>query len=92
MNNEIKVTSTHTVFSGERATRLFQAGVILGAMKLYAKTGMKANRAYTPKNMLLTAGNIVGKTYKRGQMQRAIEDLASWMLEEKKTIPVITET
>lgn len=45
------------------------------AVKLYVNTGMKANRAYTPTNMLKKAGEITGKNYKRGQLSIALEDL-----------------
>ena len=45
------------------------------AIKLYVRTGMKANRAYTPTNMLAKAGEILGKKYKRGQLPQALEDL-----------------
>jgi len=45
------------------------------AIKLYVKTGVKANRAYTPTNMLAKAGEILGKTYKRGQLPLALVDL-----------------
>ena len=45
--------------------------VIASALKLYAKTGMKANRAYTPTNMLNAASQITGKKFKRGQFMEA---------------------
>lgn len=45
------------------------------AIKVYIKTGMKVNSSYTPTNMLKKAGEITGKTYKRGQLPMALEDL-----------------
>lgn len=45
------------------------------AIKLYVKTGIKPNSSYTPMNMLRKAGEITGKTYKRGQLQIAHADL-----------------
>jgi hypothetical protein len=51
--------------------------VIKNAIDLYLKTGMKANRAYTPTNMLRTAGYYTGKQYKRGQLKQARDDLAA---------------
>jgi len=39
----------------------FQRIVIAGALELYAKTGMKVNRAYTPKNMIATAERLLGR-------------------------------
>lgn len=48
---------------------------IASALTLYAKTGLKPNRAYTPTNMLKAATDITGKTYKRGQYQQAADDI-----------------
>lgn len=72
-----------TVFTGANEVSVFQAIVIKNAIKLYVDTGMKANRAYTPTNMLATAGRIVGKTFKRGQLPEAQKELELW-IEKKK--------
>lgn len=63
------------VFSGREEVNTFALIVLKRAIKLYIQTGMKANRAYTPKNMLAKAGELLGKTYKRGQLQQAHDDL-----------------
>lgn len=72
----------NTIATGEGVST-FQAIVIKNAIKLYRATGMKANRLYTPANMLATAGAIVGKKYKRGQLEQAQTDLEAW-LEERR--------
>lgn len=36
--------------------KIYQALALANALKLYANTGMKANSAYTPKNMMAKAG------------------------------------
>jgi len=54
---------TAQVFTGEGINR-FQAIVVKNAIKLYRDTGMKANSAYTPTNMKLTAEKITGKKFK----------------------------
>ena len=57
--------------------RRFQATVILRAVRLYIKTGLRANRAYTPKNMAATASQLTGKTLssrKLPEVQKALED------------------
>lgn len=54
----------------------YQAIAVRTAIKLYANTGIKANTAYTPKNMLATAGHLTGKTFKRGQFQAAYDALS----------------
>jgi hypothetical protein len=55
-----------TSFTGN-GVNLFAAATIRSALKLYANTGMRANRAYTPKAMLEAAGRITGRTFKRGE-------------------------
>lgn len=55
---------------------------LAAAIDLYAKTGIKANKSYTPTNMLRTASKITGKTFKRGQYEAASEALR----EHAKTI------
>ena len=55
----------------------FKAVAIRGALKLHIATKgqMRVNSAYTPTAVLRTAGNITGKTYKRGQQQAALDDI-----------------
>jgi len=55
----------------------YRAAVIKHALKIYANTGMQVNRAYTPTAMLKAAGQLTGKTYKRGQYLLAADDLQS---------------
>lgn len=57
---------------------------IKAAMKLYLKTGIKANRAYTPANMLAKATEFTGVKYKRGQLQIAHDDLQKILDDRKK--------
>ena len=56
-------------------TNMFAIVVLASALKLYARTGMKANRAYTPTNMLKTATRYTGNKYKRGEYMTAYDDL-----------------
>lgn len=64
-----------TTFTGPKEVNTFVLVVLKNAIKLYLGTGMKANRSYTPTNMLAKAGEFTGKTYKRGQLQLAFDDL-----------------
>lgn len=71
------MTEQAQVFTGEGITR-FQIVVIKNAIKLYKNTGMKANRAYTPTNMKLTAEKLTGKKFKARDwdgMIAALEEL-----------------
>ncbi len=62
---------------------VFQAMAIRRAMEFYAKTGMRVNTAYTPKNMLATAAKITGKDYgtkwNAKTAATAVADLVEWL-------------
>jgi hypothetical protein len=49
---------------------------------MYAQHRIKPNSAWTPTNMLRTAGGITGKVYKRGEYYLAAQDLAAWISRE----------
>ncbi len=59
--------------------------VIHTALKLYIKTGIKANSMYTPKNMLGNIEQVTGVFYptsKKG-MLKAFEDLEKWLVDNR---------
>lgn len=58
---------------------IYQALAIKHALNLYARTGRRANRAYTPKAMLATASAITGHVYRRGQYAAAALGLQEWI-------------
>ena len=61
----------------------FRAKAIAIGLETWAKHKIKVNRAYTPKAMMEAAGGIVGKTYKRNQLQQAHDDLRAWIEQQK---------
>jgi hypothetical protein len=72
-----------TVFAGPAAVNVFVAITLKSGINLYMKTGMKPNRMWTPSAMLAKAGQITGKTFKRGQYQQAIDALEIWIDENR---------
>lgn len=58
--------------------RKFQAIIIASALDLYRKTGMRANRAYTPGNMMKVARNITGQNFKSREYEKAANALREW--------------
>ena len=68
-----------TTFVREQGVETFRAISLKAGLRLFAKTGMKPNRAWTPTAMLKTAGTITGKVYKRGQYDLAVADLDAWI-------------
>jgi hypothetical protein len=57
---------------------IIRAKVVAHALRLYARTGLQANRAYTPSAMLRTATDITGQRFKRGQYTQAAAALDTW--------------
>lgn len=91
MNGKVTVTKGGlTIFEG-RATRLYQAIVIKRALKA-AKIGIRMNRHMSPTALLRTAGNITGKTYKRGQYDEAVYDLGEWVTNQHPEMEIVKET
>lgn len=61
--------------------KTFQALVIAKALELYAQTGIKVNRAYTPKNMLAMANKLTGKPFKPRQYLEAATALREYAVD-----------
>lgn len=51
-------------FTGEGAVNVFAMAVIASGLRMYAKTGMRPNRAYTPTNMMRAARGHLGDAAK----------------------------
>ena len=77
-NSEIVQHSGDTMFEGPDAVRYFQARVVANGLRMYARSGLKPNRQWTPGAMLRAAGQITGKRHTRGQYWAAIDDLDAW--------------
>jgi hypothetical protein len=78
-------------FAGPDAVALYRATAIEHGLRLYAKTGMKPNRAWTPSAMLQAATGITGKPYKRGQYVKAADDVKAWAVAMAAALPVVKE-
>jgi len=74
------------VFEGEAQVTAYQCLAIAGALRLYARTGIKAGRAYTPTNMLATAAKLTGQKFKRGQYMEAANALRALVGLEPYTV------
>ena len=81
-------TKNGTSFGGQDVN-IFHATALACGLRLYAKTGMKPNRHYTPTNMLLMAKSFTGKTYKRNSVgyEAAATDLLAYADEIKRRSP-----
>lgn len=71
------------IVATEEQVDTFQAIVIKNALKLYAKTGMKVNAAYTPTRMMQAASRITGKKFRARDYGGAVAALALWIEENR---------
>ena len=90
-DSEVIVQKGSTTFAGPDGVALYRAIALRSGLAMYAKCGLKPNRAWTPTAMLQAAGGITGKIYKRGQYQIAADDLTVWIEAMKAAIPITRE-
>ena len=62
------------LISGD-STRVYQMMVVASALRLFAKSGLKVNRNYTPNAMMRAATHLTGKRFKAGDYVGAAEAL-----------------
>ncbi len=69
------LTTAHSI-------EMYRMTVIRSALKLYIKTGMKANSMYTPSNMLQAISKKSGKAYKKSKQgyAEAFQDVSDWLM------------
>lgn len=87
--DHIEVQDGITSFVGPNAVAIYRATAIKCALSLYHRTGLQANRAYTPSAMLRAATDITGKSFKRGQYIEAMQALDAWIDEQRARVPVV---
>lgn len=63
MSDYIERTDGGRSFIGSDVN-IFRAVAIASALRFYAETGMRVNRAYTPKAMIAAASQMTGRTFK----------------------------
>lgn len=71
--------SSAMVFSGEAGVNTFVAVSLKSGLKLFARTGMKPNRLWSPKNMMAKASEITGKKFKARDYDGAAAALEEWL-------------
>ena len=82
------VSDSGTTFVGPDAVLLVQAITLKAGLRLYARSGIRANRHFSPTSMLQQAASITHKTYKRGAYSQAADDLQIWVDTMKAALPV----
>jgi type II secretory pathway component PulF len=83
----ITVSSGGTVFHGTDAVNLFRAAVLSSALGLL-KVGISPRRGLTITKALAMCHEYTGQKYKRTEIDRAREDLRTWIEAMKSALPV----
>ena len=78
-------------FVGADATMLYRANLLKVSLELYQKTSMIPTRGMTITKMMAMATGITKKTYKRDQIDIAIQDVKEWCDAMKAAIPIVDE-
>lgn len=71
------------MFVGEDQVDVFAMLTVKSALKLYAKTGIKVNRNYTPSAMIRTASRMTGQAFKPRDYLGAVAALEAKIAESQ---------
>lgn len=73
-------------FTGEGGVNVFVMATVATGLRLYAKTGMKPNRAWTPTAMMRKAEELTGEKFGKRDYLKAADALTAKVQSEKKRI------
>ena len=65
---------------------VYQALAVASGLRLFAQTKIRANRQWTPANMMSTATRITGKQFKPRDYLAAADALQEWAHQRKKDL------
>lgn len=88
MDSYINAGAGGTSFVGPDAVELFRAITLRNGISMHQKCGMIPTRGMGIVNMFKLAHQYTGQKYKRGEHQRAIDDLTVWIETMRSAIPV----
>lgn len=71
---------------GEEAVNVFAMAALASGLRLYAATGMKPNRMWTPKAMMQAAERHTGQTFKARAYLEAANALSARVQSEKERL------
>jgi hypothetical protein len=87
MDSSITHDNGGTMFAGNDAVHLYRAAVVRSSLGLLQK-GIQPTRGMTMTKVLKLVTYYTGKTYKRTESNKAIDDLTVWIETMKSAIPV----
>lgn len=84
----IKADSFSVSFVGPDAVHLYRALSLMNAISLHKKSGIIPTRGMGIMRMFKQAQEFTGQTYKRGEHDRAIHDLHTWIQLMRSSLPI----
>lgn len=84
----IKCDANSITFAGPDAVHMYRALSLMNAIALHKKSGLIPNRGMGIMKMFERAKEFTGKTYKRGEHDRAIDDLHVWIQVMRSSLPI----
>jgi hypothetical protein len=77
-------------FVGATAVSIYRATAFEVALRAYARSGIRVNRLWTPKNMMAVAAEITGLKFKTREYEKAADALRAWRTDPANVPPVET--
>ena len=68
-----------TAFVGKAGVATYRAIAIKHGLRLFAATGLRPNRSWTPSAMMKAASGITGRKYAARDYAGAVADLTAWI-------------
>lgn len=84
----IKTDATGVSFVGYDAIQLYRALSLMNAIALHKRSGIAPTRGMGIMRMFQQAKEFTGETYKRGEHDRAINDLHVWIQLMRSALPI----
>ena len=84
----IKASATGVSFVGPDAVHMYRALTLMNAIALHKRSGIIPHRGMGIMRMFEQAQEFTGQTYKRGEHDRAIDDLHVWIQVMRSSLPV----
>ena len=84
----VKCNSSGVTFAGPDAVHLYRAIMLMNSIALHKKSGLIPTRGMGIMRMFEQAQEFTGQTYKRGEHERVIRDLHTWIQLMRSSLPI----
>jgi hypothetical protein len=85
----VKCDANSITFAGPDAVHMYRVLSLMNAISLHKKSGLIPTRGMGIMRMFKQAQEFTGQTYKRGEHDRAIDDLHTWIQLMRSSLPLL---